>query len=262
MTIVQNTRKYHPLYIWDLLIQMVGRDLKLRYRGSILGVAWSLLNPLAQLLVFSFVFHTVLPLNIPNYTMFLFIGLLPWSWFQSSLMGAATVILDGRALLKQPTFPTAILPVVVVMANLLHFLLALPILFIFLWLAQIQLGALILLLPIIIVLQALFTLSLSYFVATLHVFFRDTQYLVGVFLFLLFYLTPIFYNADVIPAKYQMLYRLNPVLQLLEAYRDILLRNALPSVGSLLLVAGASIGCLFLGYHIFIRASYRFIEEL
>ena len=258
----QDFRNFSPLYLRDLLFQLVGRDLKLRYRGSILGMAWSLLNPLAQLLVFNLVFRTILPLNIPDYTIYLFIGLLAWSWFQSSLMGAATAIVDSRTLIKRPTFPVAILPMVVILSNLLNFLLALPILFFFLWLAGIQLGALIFFLPIIIALQALFTLSLSYFVATFHVFFRDTQHLVGVFLFLLFYLTPIFYNADVIPTRYQMLYRLNPVLQLLEAYRDILLNNSWPSAFSLLLVGGASVVGLFFGYHVFIRASYRFVEEL
>jgi lipopolysaccharide transport system permease protein len=225
-------------------------------------MAWSLLNPLAQLLVFNFVFRSILPLNIPNYTIYLFIGLLAWSWLQSSLMGSVTAIVDGRTLIKRPAFPVAILPVVVVIANLLHFLLALPILFFFLWLAHIPLGASILFLPIVIALQALFTLSLSYFVATFHVFFRDTQHLVGVFLFLFFYLTPIFYNSEVIPDKYQMLYRLNPVLQLLEAYRAILLNGTCPSVSSLLLVGGASVVCLFFGYHVFKRASYRFVEEL
>lgn len=249
-------------YLKDLLLQMVGRDLKLRYRGSILGIAWSLLNPLVQLLVFNFVFRAVLPLNIPNYTIYLFIGVLAWSWFQTSLAGSANVIVEGRSLIKRPSFPVAILPVVVVLSNLLHFLLALPVLAFFIWQAGIPLGMPVLLLPLVIVLQALFTLSLSYFVATFHVFFRDTQHLVGVFLFLLFYLTPVFYNADSIPEKYQFIYRLNPVLQLLEAYRAVLLNNSMPSIGSLLIMTACSLAALALGYRLFIRASYRFVEEL
>ena len=259
---VRNIHKYPPYYLWDLLIQLVGRDLKLRYRGSFLGVAWSLLNPLAQLLVFSFIFRSVLPLNIPNYTMFLFIGLLAWSWFQVSLMGAATIVVDSRTLIKQPIFPVAILPIVVVTANLLHFLLALPVMLLFLWLAGISFALPIIMLPVIIALQMLLTLSLSYWVAALNVFFRDVQHLVGVFLFLFFYLTPIFYNADVIPKKYQFLYNLNPLLQLLDAYRIILLDGSWPVVKSLLLVAASSLACLFLGYHLFKRASHHFVEEL
>jgi homopolymeric O-antigen transport system permease protein len=262
MSKAQTIRKQELFYLWDLLVQMVGRDLKLRYRGSILGTAWSLLNPLTQLLVFNFVFSSVLPLNIPNYTLFLFIGLLAWVWFQTSLTGAATVIIDGRALIKQPNFPATILPVVVVVANLLHFLLALPILFFFLSLARIPFSEPIVLLPVIIALQMLFTVSLAYFVATFHVFFRDTQHLVGVFLFLFFYLTPVFYNADAIPDKYQLIYRMNPVLQLLEAYRAVLLHNTWPSPGPLLLLGGISGILLMFGYHVFKQASDRFVEEL
>jgi lipopolysaccharide transport system permease protein len=259
---VESIRKHRPLYLFDLLVQMVGRDLKLRYRGSILGMAWSLLNPLAQLLVFSFVFRSILPLNIPDYTIFLFIGLLAWSWFQASLMGAATAIVDSRTLIKRPTFPVAILPIVVVIANLLHFFLALPVLFLFLWLARIPLTAPVIFLPVIVIVQALFTLSLSYFVAAFHVFFRDTQHLVGVFLFLFFYLTPIFYDANAISSQYQPLYRLNPMLLLLEAYRAILLDGTWPLAGPLLLVSGVSVVWLIFGYSIFKRASYRFVEEL
>lgn len=255
-------QKYRPQYLYDLLAQLVSRDLKLRYRGSLLGIAWSLLNPLAQLLVFSFVFRSVLPLNIPNYTLFLFIGLLAWNWFQASLMGAATAIVDGRTLIKRPSFPGAILPVVVVIANLLHFLLALPVLFFFLWMGHVSFATPVLLLPVIVALQALFTLSLTYWIATFHVFFRDTQHLVGVFLFLFFYLTPIFYDSSAIPARYQPIYRLNPMLQLLEAYRTILLAHTWPPILPLLAVGGVSVGLLVLGYYVFKHASYRFVEEL
>jgi lipopolysaccharide transport system permease protein len=254
--------KRQLVYPWDLLRQMVGRDVKLRYRGSFLGVAWSLLNPLAQLLVFSFVFRFVLPLNIPNYTSFLFIGLLVWNWFQSSLMGATTVIVDGRALIRRPGFPAAILPLVSVTTNLVHFLLALPILFLFLWLTDIQTQPVILLLPFIMALQALFTLGLGFLVATFHVSFRDTQHLVGVFLFLLFYLTPIFYDVTIIPPQYLALYRLNPLLHLVEAYRAILLYGVWPPWPGLLGVALLTAVLLGLGLVIFRRASSRFAEEL
>ena len=171
-------------------------------------------------------------------------------------------MVESRTLVKQPNFPVSILPLVVVLANLLHFLLALPVLFFFIWIEGITLGFTVALLPLVIVLQMAFTLSLAYFVATIHVFFRDTQHLVGVFLFLFFYLNPIFYPADAIPAQYQTLYRLNPILHLLEAYRAILLHDDFRSTSSLLLVGAASMVLLFAGHAIFRRASYRFAEEL
>src|SRR3990172_511666 len=114
------------VYLVDLLIILIGRDMKLRYRRSVLGLAWTLLNPLAQLLVLNFVFSRILPLNIPNYPSFLFVGLLAWSWFQSSLINGTGAIVDNRDLIKRPGFPEAILPLVTVSANFIHFLLALP----------------------------------------------------------------------------------------------------------------------------------------
>jgi lipopolysaccharide transport system permease protein len=250
------------IYLRDLLWELVLRDLKLRYKGSVLGLTWSLLNPLAQLLVFGFVFSTILPLNIPNYTAFLFSGLLVWSWFQSSLFAATTVIVDGRSLIKRPGFPVALLPVVTVMANLVHFVLALPVLLLFLLLTGLPLHGTILLLPLLIAIQFLLTLSIAYFLAAVHVTFRDTQHLVGVFLLLFFYLTPIFYDGSVVPATYQSIYRLNPLLHLLEAYRSILIEGSLPDFGVLGLVTAVSAGLLLLGFRVFRRASYTFVEEL
>lgn len=249
-------------YLGDLLWELVVRDMKLRYKRSVLGISWSLLNPLAQLLVFSFIFRFVLPLNIPNYTSFLFIGLLAWSWFQSSLFTAATVIVDGRSLIKRPGFPPAVLPLVTVTANFIHFVLALPVLFLFLVLSGVSLKATVLLLPLLVVLQFILTLSLAYFIATLHVFFRDTQHLVGVFLLLFFYLTPIFYEATAIPPRFQVIYRLNPMLHLIEAYRAVLVHGQLPDPDALLAVALFSAGLLYVGYRTLLQASYRFIEEL
>jgi lipopolysaccharide transport system permease protein len=254
--------KQYFIYLRDLLYELVVRDMKLRYKGSVLGIAWSLLNPLAQLIVFGFVFRFILPLNIPNYTAFLFSGLLVWSWFQSSLFASATAIVDGRNLIKRPGFPAAILPIVTVTANLIHFLLALPVLLLFLGITGIPLHTTVLFLPLLIVLQFFFTLSLSYTIATFHVTFRDTQHLIGVLLLLFFYLTPIFYNGDVVPAPYQPLYRLNPLLHLLNAYRAILMEGVWPDLWGLGVLAAISAVLLFIGYHIFMRASYSFVEEL
>ncbi|HBY94678.1 MAG: ABC transporter permease [Ardenticatenaceae bacterium] len=250
------------IYLRDLLRELVTREMKLRYKRSVLGVAWSLLNPLAQLLVFSFLFRFVLPLNIPDYSLFLFTGVLAWSWFQSSLVVATGAITDNRELIRRPGFPVGILPVVTVTTHLVHFLLAMPILLLFLVLGgRLHLDVL-LALPIVIGLQFVLTLGLAYLVATFHVTFRDTQYLLGVLLMLLFYLTPVFYDGSRIPARYQPLYRLNPMLHLIDAYRAILLRGELPDGPSILALIVVAAGLLWLGRRIFTQASYRFAEEL
>jgi lipopolysaccharide transport system permease protein len=249
-------------HIRDLLRELVARDMKLRYKRSVLGIAWSLLNPLAQMLVFNFVFRSVLPLDIPNYSSFLFIGVIVWSWFHTSLLEATGAIVQNGDLIRQPGFPAAILPVVTVMTQLIHFLFALPILLLFLMFGGIQLTNAIAALPLVIGIQFLLTLSLAYLVATIHVTFRDTQYLLGIVLMLGFYLTPVFYEASVIPARSQLLYHLNPMVDLLGAYRAILIEGEFPNAFPLLVISAFAVGLLWLTYTIFMRASYKFAEEL
>jgi lipopolysaccharide transport system permease protein len=259
---VNSQIEHRLLYLRDLLSELVLRDIKLRYKRSLLGIAWSLLNPLAQLLVFSFIFRLVLPLNIDHYASFLFTGLLAWNWFQTSLYAAAGAIIDNRDLIRRPGFPPIVLPVVTVTANFIHFVLALPILLLFLFFSNVQITAAILALPAIFVVQFLFTLSLSYFIAALHVTFRDTQYLMGIVLLLGFYLSPVFYDTSSIPERYQGLYGLNPMAILIGAYRDLLINGRLPDVITLLILSLTSAGLLWLGYRVFTQASYKFAEEL
>ena len=254
--------KQRVIYIRDLLRELVARDIKLRYKRSILGVGWSLLVPLAQLVVLYQVFHHLLPLNIPNYTTFLFTGILPWTWFQTSLMTASGTFVDNRDLVRQAGFSVAVLPTITVLSQLIHFLLALPILAIFLLLDGYRLSAAILMLPLVIGIQFVLTLSLAYIVATLQVTFRDTQYLLGILLFLFFYLTPVFYDTAVIPASVQPLYRFNPMVLLLDAYRSIFIRAEFPAGMPLLTLCFLSTTVLLAGYVVFMRARDEFVEEL
>jgi lipopolysaccharide transport system permease protein len=254
--------KRRLIYMRDLLRELVARDLKLRYKRSILGIAWSLLVPLAQLVVLYLVFHHMFPLNIPDYTTFLFTGILPWTWFQSSLLAASGTIVDNRDLVRQVGFPVAILPTITVISQLIHFLLALPILSVFLFLDGHSFSVATLALPLVISIQFVLTLSLAYLVATFQVTFRDTQYLLGILLFLFFYLTPVFYDGALVPAGIQPLYQLNPMAHLLDAYRSILIRGELPASLPMLMLCILSTVVLMSGYMVFIRARDRFVEEL
>jgi lipopolysaccharide transport system permease protein len=246
----------------DLLRELVARDLKLRYKRSILGIAWSLLVPLAQLSVLYLVFNHLLPLNIPNYTTFLFTGILPWTWFQSSLISASGTIVDNRELVRQAGFPVAVLPTVTVLSQLIHFLLALPILAVFLLLDGYRVGIALMALPVVIAIQFVLTLSIAYIVATFQVTFRDTQYLLGILLFLFFYLTPVFYDSTLVPAQLQPIYQLNPMVHLLGAYRSILIQGQLPATMPLLMLCVLSTLILLAGQIVFMRARNQFVEEL
>ncbi|NJR69825.1 MAG: ABC transporter permease [Synechococcales cyanobacterium CRU_2_2] len=257
---------------WDLLCGLVDREIKLLYNRSALGIAWMLINPLMQLAVFAFVFGLILPNNsVENYASFIFSGLLVWTWFQSSLTQATGAIVHNRSLIRQPGFPVAILPVVTVTTGLIHFLLSLPILLLFLLIDGVQLNASIVLLPLLIILQFAFTISLAYVLASINVVFRDTQHTLGVLLQMLFYLSGVFYQVNSLPEKYRAIFYLNPLVGLIESYRYIFGKIGVEAS----LLAEASLNwkllgfmglvtalLLPLGYQIFKRQSERFVEEL
>lgn len=250
------------IYLRDLLRELVARDIKLRYRRSILGMAWSLLNPLAELLVLTFVFTFILPVRVPNFIVFLYIGILSWTWFRSSLYNGTSVIVNNRELIRLPGFPIAILPVVATASNFIHFLLSLPILGVFIALSGVNIKGTVVLLPLVMTIQFLFTISLIYFLAAVHVTFRDTQYLLGIALMLGFYLSPIFYQVKNVPPQYLPFYNLNPMVHIIESYRSILLFGSLPEVRNIAVIAGISLALLIIGLVIFRRASLQFVEEL
>jgi len=259
---IKKTQAQRFIRTLDVLRELVSRDFKLRYKRSLLGIAWSLLVPIAQLVVLYQVFHKILPLNVPHYTTFLFTGILPWTWLQTSLLAGTGAIVDNRELVKQVGFPVGILPAITVVSQLIHFLLALPILFAFLWLDGYRLTFALLALPLVILIQFILIVSLTYIVATLQVKFRDIQYLLGIALFLVFYLTPVFYEAKNLPSDIRAIFRLNPMAALLDAYRAIFMDGHLPAGRPLITLSVASLAILSVGYTVFMRAREQFVEEL
>ncbi|MCU0526943.1 MAG: ABC transporter permease [Elainella sp. Prado103] len=255
-------QKRQLIYYRDLIRELVVRDLKLLYKRSMLGVAWTLINPLLQLAVFAFVFQSILRVNVPQYASFAFSGLLVWNWTQSSLFQATGLITSNRALIRQPGFPIAVLPIVIVITGLIHFLLALPVLLMFLVWDGASLNLNFLFLPLLLLLQSLLTIGFAYPLAALNVVFRDTQHTLGVILQLMFYLLPIFYTLEQVPDTLRGVYQLNPMVALLEAYRAILIRGVNPNGFALLMLVLVIAGLLPIGYRIFKRQSQRFVEEI
>jgi lipopolysaccharide transport system permease protein len=188
--------------------------------------------------------------------------MLVYSWFQASVSQAAGAITNSRELIRWPGFTAAVLPAVVVTANLIHFLLALSLLMVFLCFDDSGLKGTVLLLPLVIGIQFILTLGLAYLVAAGNTLFRDTRHVVGVLLQLLFFLTPVFYHASMVPERYQALYRLNPMVHLLEAYRAVLLGETWPPGASLLALVAVAGGLLLVGFRLFTSVSYRFVEEV
>ena len=246
----------------DLLRELIVRDIKLRYRGSLLGILWTLLNPLAELLVLLFVFGVILRVEIPNFSAFLFTGLLVYGWFQTSVNFATMAIVGNRELVRRPGVPIVILPIVTVASNLVHFILSLPILMGLLMSSHVPLTATMLTLPILIGLEFVLILGFAYAVATINVWFRDTQHVLRIALQLLFYLTPVFYETASVPKNLQWLYRINPLAHLVDSYRAVFLRGAFPNMESMAYLAVVSIVLCVSGMLWFDRASHRFADEL
>jgi ABC-type polysaccharide/polyol phosphate export permease len=256
----------------ELLRNLVSRNLKVRYRNSVLGVLWSLLNPLLMTLVFTIVFTLMIPSNIPNYPVFFMCGFLPWTLLSSSLTEGTGSIINNAALIKKVYFPREILPISDVISNLVNFLIALIVLFAMLYVFRMKLTAAVFMLPLIILTQVMFVTGLTLMLATANVFYRDTQHILTILLQAWFFLTPIFYPITVLPKSAQILgftvdiqlwvRRLNPMASLIASYRDVLYRGETTGIDFFLRTFVTCLLAAVIGYAIFYRFSPLFGEEV
>ena len=245
----------------DLLVELLWRDLRLRYRRSVLGVLWAQVAPLATAAVLTVIFTRVVPLGIEDYAVVLLAGLLPWTWFQSSLVGGTGSVVEGRDLLRQPGFPTWLLPITAVTGGLVQYLLALPVLLVAVVAFTGRVPATATLLPLLLAVQFLLLLGPVLALATLHVRYRDTAQVVAVALIPLFYATPVFYDAGR-AGQVPLLETLNPLVPLLAAYRDVLLEGQVPPAAGLLRVAVLGTLGAVAGAAVFSSRRRRFVEDL
>lgn len=254
---IKGLYRYRSL-IWNLVI----RELKARYRGSVLGFLWSFLNPLLLMLVYSVVFSTYLRFNMESYVVFLLSGLLPWMWFSSSMLEGSGSIIAGGNLIKKILFPAEVLPMVVVLANGVNYLLSLPILLIFAVYFKLAIGMPLLALPIVFSIQLLLTVGFAFILSALCVHYRDIQHVLGNVLNLWFFTTPIVYSLDQIPEKFRFTVNFNPAAPLILAYQDIFFYGRFPNFRQLAVVALFAILLYALGISVFERFRGTFAEEV
>ena len=238
-----------------LLSQLVVRDIKVRYKNSVLGFFWSLANPLLQVATITIVIKYIMGLRVPNYSAYLLAGYLPWMFFQLALLDSSQVVLSHRELLRKSYFPREVLPMSVVGANLVHYVLSLVVFFAYLiffrlFLHGAPITAKVLLLPGLMAVQCCLVMGLAFFISCLNVFYEDIKYILTALLNVFFYLTPVMYPAELVHDKlvsiHPMLYKaylLLPMNALTDAYRKTLL----PSVDSLA-IRGTQVHTLPLDY--------------
>jgi ABC-type polysaccharide/polyol phosphate export permease len=262
-------RNLARLFRYRGLVQsLVARELKARYRGSVLGFFWSFINPLLLLLVYTFVFAYVLPGTHPKeiepYALFLFCGILPWTWFSASLAESANVLISGGNLIKKVLFPAEVLPLVTVLSNMVHFFFGLPILGVFLIYFRAPLNVPELLwFPVVVLVQFVLTTGLALGLSALTVHFRDIRDILSNLLTFWFFATPIIYPMAQAPGMGRTLLNLNPFTHLAISYQEILFYPGPHGHWKwLLALAVASVAVFFAGYFLFDRLRDSFAEEV
>jgi ABC-type polysaccharide/polyol phosphate export permease len=251
-----------------LIQTLVARDLKARYRGSVLGFFWSFINPLLLLLIYSFVFTTVLPgahpAEMQPYALFMFCGILPWTWFSASLIESSNVLISGGNLIKKVLFPAEVLPVVTVLANMVHFFLGLPILAGFLIYYQRPLDLLELAwFPVIVLVQLVLTTGLALLLSALTVHFRDLKDILSNLLTFWFFATPIIYPMQAAPPGMRWALNLNPMSHMAIAYQEVLFYPGPFGHWRWMVAMAAGAIVVFLGgYFVFDRLRDSFAEEV
>jgi len=256
----------------ELLFNLTVRDLKVRYKNSVLGVAWSLLNPILMMLVFTVVYTVMLKQsNQPDFAAFILCGLLPWNFFSGSIMGGVGSVVNNGYLIKKVYFPRAVLPTSLMLSNLVNFLIALPVYFVLALLLGVHLTPYLLFLPIVILVEMLFILGISLLLSAINVFYRDVQQIMEVIILAWFFLTPVIWDANRLTTQtilgvevpvQRLTYYLNPMASIISTYRDILYYGRPIGWDFFLRTIITALIVLLLGFFAFNRLKGRFAEEV
>ena len=256
----------------DLILNLVIRELKARYKSSVLGFLWTLLNPLGMMIVLTIVFTVLMPNRMDNYPLFLLCGLLPWNFFSGGVMASIHSVVGNANLVRKVYFPREVLPIATVLANLVNFLLSLLVLFAALIVFERRLSAWLWLLPVVILVQTCFILGVAFILSALNVFYRDIVMIMDVVMLAWFFLTPVVYPIETLPRSYHVLgmdlnihrlmYILNPMASITAAYRDLLYWGYRTNLDFFLRTVVTALAILAIGYWFFARSSARFGESV
>ena len=248
----------------ELIRNLVVRDLKVRYKNSAFGFAWSLLNPLFMMVVLSVVFSLVFERQklVENFPAFLVVGLIPWNFTNTSLARVVNSVVDNSRLIKKVAFPRELIPISVVLANFVHFLLAIPVLLVILMALGVMPNFKIWLLPPLILIQLELVLGIALFISCVNVFYRDMGVALDVLLQGWFFATPIFYHHSILPLWLQKPAMANPLAAIVTAYRDVLISGRFPDRNFTLGALVSSTLIFLIGYAVFTRYAPVFAEEV
>lgn len=247
----------------EMILSLVRRDLRGRYKGSVLGFAWTFLSPLFQLLVYTLVFSVIMRAGVEDYYIFLFVALVPWIFFSSSITGGAGSIRAQSEMVKKIYFPREVIPISYVVSQFVNMLLSFIVVFAFLAISGRGFNLIALcFLPVIMVIEFILTLPIVFFVSAVTVYLRDVEYFLGIVLMAWQFMTPVLYGMDQIPEEIVPFFWLNPMTAIIIAYRDVLYYKKIPEVSTLLQAILWSFVMLCVGWITFDRLKRHFAEEM
>jgi lipopolysaccharide transport system permease protein len=249
-------------YYWDLTLVLTKKEIKIRYKSSFLGYLWSIVNPLSFALVFYLAFSIVFRIGIENYPLFLICGLFPWQWLSNSINTSTEIFVLNAPLVKKTVFPKSALVLALVLQDMVHYVLALPVIAVFAlhygtyptlaWLYGV---------PVLLLIQLIMTFGAALLLASINLFFRDIARLVNTLMLLLFYCTPVLYSEAMIPEQYRWLIHVNPLAPLMINWRSVLIDGRL-LMDQLLVSALYALLILYAGHKVYERFRWRFAEVL
>ena len=255
---------FRELYNYrQMIFSLVKRDLRGRYKGSVFGFLWTFLNPLLQLVVYTFVFSFLLKSEIENYYLFLFVALIPWLFFSTAITGGSGSVLHQSGMVTKIYFPREVLPISHVTSAFINMLYSFIVVFIVIIIARVPVSPVALLyLPVVMIVEYFLALGITMLVSAITVYFRDLEFILSIFMMAWQYLTPVMYSVDIVPEHLMKLFMLNPMTPITIAYRDILYYAKAPDLSTLLLAIGMSAAFMLIGFWAFGKLKKRFAEEM
>lgn len=257
MKLIQDLKNYR-----EFLKSNVKKDIRGKYKGSFLGVLWSFINPLLSVLVYAIVFPYIMRIKVENYLIYLITGIIPWTFFTSSINMGIISILNNADIIKKVYFPRIILPISTVTSCLVNFLISCIIILIFCLGSGIGISIHLLWLPLIAIIQYIMLLGFTFILSAIEVYMRDIEHIVNFILSMAFYVTPILYTPDIFPENLSWVLKLNPMAYLVNSYRSIFFYQTMPDIIGIGIISIFSIAIFLIGYFIFEKLQKGFAEEV
>ena len=246
----------------ELLKSNVKKEIRGKYKGSFLGVLWSFLNPLLQVLVYAIVFPYIMRIKTPNYLQYLIVGIIPWTFFTTVLNQGMIAVRMNAGIIKKVYFPREILPISVALSGLVNFFISCIIILLFCIFGGLGVSWHLVLLPIFAIIQFFLTLGIVLALSAINIYIKDIEYIVQFFINMMFYGTPILYSAELFPERIRWVLYLNPLTEIIDAYRDIFMYHKLPELLPTLYLLGITVVLFFIGLAIFRKLEKGFAEEV